>query len=452
MKTRASTSASSPQPSASKDQVVGELETFFADVISTMPPEPSVRAPGRPRVLPGLALWAGMLVCVLRGFTGQLAVWRLLTERNLWFFPRFSVCDQAVYERLATGGTGPLEAIFKQVRQALSERLAVVKLPQTAELAPFAEEVYALDECHLDQVARTLPALRGVPAGDDRLLPGKLSAIFDIRRQQWQTVQFSANPHQNEKVAARSLVEKLAKGSLILADLGYFAFAWFDWLSSQGFFWVSRLREKTSFDIQHTFYRDGETFDGIVFLGKYRADRAAQAVRLTQFRVGSVFYQYITNVLDPYKLTPLAMAQIYARRWDIELAFLLVKEHLKLHLLWSAKDIVIQQQVWAVLIISQVLQALRLEIAWRAGADPFEVSMALLVEYAPRIAAEGRDPVEAFVERGRFLRFIRPSRRTIIRAPVIPAEDIVPIPPDLVLYRKERHAQRKCDPRPKGMQ
>jgi hypothetical protein len=390
-----------------------------------------------------------MLVCVLRGFTGQLAVWRLLTERGLWYFPRFSVCDGAVYDRLARDGTGPLEAIFQRVRQVLSERLAAVSLPQTAELAPFAEAVYALDESNLDQVARTLPALREMPAGDDRLLPGKLTALFDIRRQQWQTVQFTANPHQNEKMAARRLVEKLAKGSLILADLGYFAFAWFDWLTSQGFFWVSRLREKTSFSIQHTFYRDGETFDGIVFLGKYRADRGAQAVRLTQFRVGGVFYQYITNVLDPYKLTPLAMAQIYARRWDIELAFLLVKEHLKLHLLWSAKDIVLQQQVWAVLIISQILQALRLEIAWKAGVDPFEVSMELLVEYAPRIAADGDDPVEIFVERGRFLRFIRPSRRTIIRAPLIPVEEIVPMPPDLVLVRQERYAQRKCGPRPK---
>lgn len=38
-------------------------------------------------------------------------------------------------------------------------------------LAPFAAGVDAIDESTLDQVARTLPALRGVPAGDDRLCP-----------------------------------------------------------------------------------------------------------------------------------------------------------------------------------------------------------------------------------------------------------------------------------------
>ena len=121
-----------------------------------------------------------------------------------------------------------------------------------------------------------------------------------------------------------------------------------------------------------------------------------------------------------------------------------VKEHLNRHLLWSAKPVVIMQQVWAVLIIAQILQALRLEIAWRAGVDPFEVSIALLVEYAPQYAAEGRDPVEIFVERGRFLRFIRPSRRTKIEAPSIPEGAMTPLPPDLVLIRQPRYSQRKC--------
>ena len=61
------------------------------------------------------------------------------------------------------------------------------------------------------------------------------------------------------------------------------------------------------------------------------------------------------------------VSEVYARRWDIEMALKLVKQHLKLRLLWSAKRVVILQQIWATLIISQVLQALRLEIAHKAG-------------------------------------------------------------------------------------
>jgi len=432
-------------------QATLDVETFLEDMLRAMPPEPPSRGRGRPRILPALALWAGILVAVLRGFSSQLAVWRLITERGLWFFPRFSVSDQAVYKRLDRAGSAPLETLFHRIRDALAQR---IRVPATAGLAPFATDVIALDEATLDAIARKLPALRDVPAGDDRLLPGKLAGLFDIRRQLWHSIQFIPDAHQNEKVAAWGLVEMLCAGSLILADLGYFGFAWFDWLTGHGYYWISRLRAHTSYRLIHRFYQQGDTFDGIVWLGAYRADRAAHAVRLVTFRLGNTLYRYVTNVLDPQVLPPPQIAKLYARRWDFELAVLLVKRHLNLHLLWSAKTSVIIQQTWAVLIIAQVLQALRLEIAQKAGVDPFEVSMALLVEYLPHYAAEGHDPVAIFVERGRFLRFIRPSRRTIIQAPSIPEGEIAPLPPDIVLVRQPRHAERKCDrratPKPTG--
>jgi hypothetical protein len=386
-------------------------------------------------------LWGGLLVCVLRGMSSQLALWRLLSWEGLWAYPRFAISDQAVYKRLAEEGTAPLERLFAQVSAVLQQRLA----PYAAEqLAPFAQRVVALDETVLDPIARLLPALRSVGLGEAQLLPGKLAALFDIRTQQWLRVEHIADPQQNEKVAARQLVATLPVGSLILADLGYFGFAWFDDLTRAGYSWVSRLRAKTSYRVLHTFYEDGTTFDGIIWLGAYRADKAAYAVRLVRYQHHHVSYRYITNVLDPSYLSLNDMAQLYARRWDIELAVKLVKRHLGLHLLWSAKTVVILQQVWAVLILSQILQALRLEIAARAGVDPFDVSMHLLVEYAPRLAAQGQDPVTAFIERGREARFLRPSTRIQVYTPTIPPEQIRPLPPDLILQRQPRYAQRKC--------
>ena len=77
-----------PQPSNTEPSL-GSIETFLEDMIRAMPAERPPRGRGRPRVLPALALWAGLLVTVLRGFTGQSAVWRLLSERGLWFFLRF---------------------------------------------------------------------------------------------------------------------------------------------------------------------------------------------------------------------------------------------------------------------------------------------------------------------------------------------------------------------------
>ena len=73
-------------------------------------------------------------------------------------------------------------------------------------------------------------------------------------------------------------------------------------------------------------------------------------------------HRYITNVRDPGTFPIPSMAEVYARRWDFEMALKLVKQHLKLRLLWSAKQVVILQQLWATLIIAQVLQSMRLEI------------------------------------------------------------------------------------------
>jgi len=72
--------------------------------------------------------------------------------------------------------------------------------------------------------------------------------------------------------------------------------------------------------------------DAIVWLGKYRADRAASAVRLVCFSFHGTQYRYLTNVLDSTQLSLRDIAQLYARRWDIELAFKLLKCELGLHL------------------------------------------------------------------------------------------------------------------------
>jgi hypothetical protein len=60
--------------------VVGQIESFLEDLVSTLEPDTHESRPGRPRILPALALWGGVLVCVPRGYSSQLSLWRLLTQ------------------------------------------------------------------------------------------------------------------------------------------------------------------------------------------------------------------------------------------------------------------------------------------------------------------------------------------------------------------------------------
>jgi hypothetical protein len=416
-----------------------QIERFLQEMIERLEPnqhEPVGR--GRPRVLPAMCLWAGVVVCVLRGWSSQLKIWRLLNNKGLWDYPRFAISDQAVYKRLEAGGVEPLKALFEQVSGVLEARLQAYR----QQLAEFASEVVAIDATQLDQVLRHLPVLRQVARGADALLPGKLAGVYDVRLQQWRYVEHVPAPHENDKIAAQSLLQHIQPGALILMDLGFFSFAWFDQLTQEGYDWISRLRHNTSYTVLHTFYQQGDTFDGLVWLGAYRADRARCAVRLVTFRVGQHSYQYITNVIHPSQLSLHDIAVLYARRWDIEMAFKLIKRELGLHLFWSAKPVVLMQQVWAVLLISQILHALQLEIAAKAGVDPFDVSLPLLVEYLP--AWSDVDFVALVVERGREAGFIRPSRRIRIQTPPLDIRDYRPPPPDLVLVRSPHYANRKA--------
>lgn len=425
---------------AASDGCALEIEAWIAEQVERLDLDRR-RGPGAPTVLPALLLWTGMLVCVLRGFTSQSALWRLLSERGLWSFPRVRVTDDAVRTRLARGGTVPLERLFAQITTLLAARIALYVETQ---LAAFATDILVLDEITLDRVARLLPPLRSLPPGDRQLLGGQLAGLFDVRRQQWRRVVYRDDTTQDEKVAARSMLEGVLPGTLLLCDLGYFGFRWFDDLTDGGVYWLSRLRAKTSYAVIHVFYQQGETLDALVWLGAYRADRAKHAVRLLQFTVRGRTYRYLTNVDDPALLSLPDAARLYARRWDIEMAVNTLKTHLGLHLLWGAKPVVIQQQVWAVLTIAQIFAAFRMEIAGRANVDLFEVSLPLLIEYFPHYAYAGTDPIALFVEHGRDLGFIRPSSRTQIEAPDPPRQDYHPPPPALVRMRTPRYAERKC--------
>jgi hypothetical protein len=417
-----------------------ELEAVLRDLLADCQLRPDgTPTRGRPPILPALVLWSGLLVCIVRGWSSQLELWRLLTSGRFWDAPAYPIDDQALYHRLARAGTAPLEALFAQLSQVLARRLAPLA---DHDLAPFASQVVALDETTLDPVARKLPSLRGQPT--EATMPGKLAGLFDLRLQQWQTLQFHPDFRQNERVLARRLVADLPPQSLVLFDLGYFGFEWFDDLTTADVFWLSRVREKTSYTVEHTFYHDGQVRDALVWLGAYRADQARYLVRLVQFPHGQQLRRYLTNVTDPRQLSMADVARLYARRWDIEMAVQLVKEHLGLGLLWSSKPVVIQQQIWAVLTIAQIVQALRLEVAARAGVDLFDVSLPLLVRYLPRYAAWGHDPLAAFLEDGARLGFIRPNRRVQIGAPLPDLAAYTWPPPELDREREPRYARRKC--------
>jgi Transposase DDE domain len=417
-------------------ELIRSIEDFLKPILLELSTAPPRTGAGRPWVLPAFALWAGVLVGVARGFSSQLDIWRLLTASGLWDLPHYAVKDDALYIRLKDAGRDTFQTLFAQITAVLRQRLRPEHSGLSA-VAAFATGVYALDGMTLDAVSKRLPSLRG---REDTVLPGKLAVVFDVRAQLWRTLTFLEEARANDKTAARGLLAGLAVGSLILADLGYFGFKWFDDLTDNGYFWISRLRAKTSYEVIHVFYQGQGVIDALVWLGKHRADRAAHAVRLVQVTRQGKTWAYLTNVLEPQRLSLAEISQLYARRWDIERMFNLVKTHLHLHWLWSSHINVVIHQVYAVFTVAQIILGLRAEIADQAQADVEEVSLDLMIRWLPRFAQNGQDPVQQIAEHGRFAKIIRPVNRTKRDLPELALTDYLPAPANLSLTRVPRYA------------
>lgn len=393
---------------------------------------------GRPmRLSPWHLGWA-IVWHVLTVGGSQLELWRLIVLGFGRFAPLW-LSDQAIYKRLAHSGLSTMQWLLGEVSLWVAKQGTEW---QQETLCPFASDVLALDESTLDQVGRWLSGLRPLPKGDPRLLAGRLSCLLDVRRGCWRRVDLLPDARPHCSVWAPQMLAGLRPNTLLLFDLGYFDFEWLDTLTRAGHFWISRLRARTSYDLQHVLYQQEGYLEALVFLGAYRADRAAYAVRLVQVRYRGKWYQYLTNVLDPMMLSGAQVVQMYARRWDIELAFRLLKDHLHLNVLWSAKWEVIGCQILASLLVASVLILTQHELAAAAQVRPSEVSIDLLVRYVPRLLAAGLDPLVVLVAVGRQLGIIRPSTRGLLEVPQVAWHQILWPPVDLVLERPPRYAHK----------
>jgi hypothetical protein len=389
---------------------------------------------GRPPILTDTQLWGCTLLTVLDGRPTQRGIWGEVTTGERWG-PPVDVVDETVRKRLLAREAAPMAQFFAQVTALMTS-----VLPGDANLAPFASAVYALDATTLDKVVRTAPET------NQRPLAGRVHTCFDVRRQLFQAIELTPNPAANERPLVPPLVSGLPPGSLLILDRGYTSFALFDQLVADGFHLLTRY-DKT-FAVTHTLTKAQGVIDALGFCGVYRADQGQTLLRRITLPVpGGRPRTYLTSVLDPHRLPPIAVAQLYARRWDVEMAFKTIKRGLGLHLIWSTQWAMIALQIWATLVIFQIASGIRADIARRAGVSVFDVSLQLLLQRLPPIVQgpQGRqDAIGYIVSRGRYGGIIRPARRT---TPPVP--DGLPVdlpPPNLPTTRIPRYRNATTKP------
>jgi hypothetical protein len=393
--------------------------------------EPTSRRRGRPQQVGWTQLWSSLLLCTLQGMH-SFADWRrLLGLQPVGPFAPVWLTRNGLVKRLLQAGLTPLQEMWEGINARLAQTA-----PQAVSttLAAFATDILCLDETRLDAVGRYLKPLRTLSAHDSACFAGKLVGLLDLRAQRWLRLEWREAVHENCRVDILDFLQGLSQGSLLLFDLGYFSFAFFDTLTQRKQWWVSRYRENTSYSIVHVFYQQREVLDALVWLGTGQK-QARHLTRLVRLGDGVGVRMYLTNVCDPQLLSLGDVAQLYARRWDIEMAFRLLKEYLGMSHWWSSKQELILVQIWVVLILSQIVYALRERIATAANCEPFEVSMPLLVELLPQLCSNSGLSFERLVQEGRQLGLLRASPRLVLLVPQVELSCYRPAPPDLPRLR-----------------
>lgn len=301
----------------------------------------------RSRLLDLPMMVAIVLAMIWRHVPGVCALQQLLAkERILWTQPT-KVSQPALSQRFLTFPAQLFERVLYGVLERLPARTAARTRPLPALLARVSSRFascYALDGTTLEALFRKLAALQETPEAP---LAGHLCAVCDIVAHLPEQIWYAENPSANDKTFLPQLLAWLPQNSLVVFDLGYFSFPLFDELSRAGSWFVTRVREKTSYVVEQVLFERPLVRDQIVHLGKYRSNPSQSSVRLIEVYVNGAWRKYITNVLDPERLSVQEVVAMYDQRWHIETAFALVKRLLGLSYLWVGSINGVQLQVWA---------------------------------------------------------------------------------------------------------
>lgn len=153
-------------------------------------------------------------------------------------------------------------------------------------------------------------------------------------------------------------------GSVLVFDKGYADYTWHNPLTSQGIFWVTRIRGNAKYRVlerREASKLQGITSDQII---EYTSDRSSKNNLRPVRRVGFYdakahkHYVFITNHLHWSAKT---IADIYQQRWQVELCFKWIKQNLKIKAFIGNTDNAVVTQVFVALCIYLVLASLKFQ-------------------------------------------------------------------------------------------
>jgi len=228
--------------------------------------------------------------------------------------------------------------------------------------------LWLADGSTLEGLRRKVQAVRPQP---DTPLGGKMLAVVDALTRRPLYTWYTPEAHANDKRFGSQVLAALPVGGLIGLDAGWFSFPLFDDLTEAGKFFVTRLRQKTTYKALAVLSQGPRFHDQLIQCGQYRSNPCRHPLRLVSVLWGTTWYHYLTNVLEPQRLSAQEVCDFYRRRWRIEEAFLLTKRLLGLAYLWVGDRNGVEIQLYATWLVYAVLADLCVQVA-EALSQPLE--------------------------------------------------------------------------------
>jgi hypothetical protein len=366
----------------------------------------------RDRLLTLPVMVAIVLGLVYRQLPSLSDLRRLLEREGLLWVEPMKISVEALSKRLRVLPASLFRQLLVEVQERLPCHQAVSTPPWTGASEEFTA-CWIADGSTLEELRRTLKIER---AAESTVLGGKMMAVVEAFTHQPVEILYTPDEKANDKRFDAELLERLPQNGLLIFDLGFFKFPWFDEFSEQGKFFVTRLREKTAYRSVELLSAGQCYRDEIIQMGQYRSNPCHHPVRLVSVRWSNVWYHYLTNVLDPHRLTPEQVCELYRRRWRIEDAFALTKRLLGLSYLWVADRNGVEIQIYATWIFYLLLNQLCAEVAWGLQLPLERISMEMvfrgLYHYAHAyLTGEASRVVDFFLEHHQLLGLVKNIRQ-----------------------------------------
>jgi hypothetical protein len=333
------------------------------------PQQPQRLIRRRQRLLTLPVMVAIIVSLVWRRGPSVAAIQKVLAREGLLGVAPLQVSAQAISKRLDVLPAAVMGQLLVEVCTRLQAQLPPpLPHPSWATVRAHFAPLAIVDGSTLEALRKKTEVLR---QREGLVLAGKVMVMVEAfsHRPLWQL--YTEDAAANDKRFAVEILAALPVGGLLIFDLGFFSFLWFDAFTDQQKYFVTRMREKTAYHTvqvlsQGPYYRDER-----IEVGQYRSNPCQHPLRMISVLWQGTWYRYLTNVLAPQELSARQVCELYRRRWRIEDAFALTKRLLDLAYGWTGSTNAVQLQLYATLIFYAVLLTICQQVAEVLG-EPLE--------------------------------------------------------------------------------